>query len=175
MIKKIEIEDFKIDNEKGTILITTLILMVIVTLIGIMAINTSTVDIQISGNMRRATTAFEGAEAGVDLGVSVIENTIANAALTPAATGGVITTLDTASLQTEILGGSDNNPDTPQASADIGMNNLGGVAVNSDIDRLYSYISSGGASQFAMGYEGISAGASGGGTVVLYQIDSQGS
>lgn len=166
--------DLKISNEKGVILITVLILTVIVTLIGVIAITNSAVDIQISGNMRRATTAFEGAEAGIDLGVSVIENTIANASLTPTSTGNGITTLDTANLQTEILGGSDNNPDTPQASADIGMNNLGGVAVNSDIDRLYSYINSGGASQFAMGYEGIGAGAAGGGTVVLYKIDSQG-
>ena len=164
-------------NEKGTILITMLILMVIVTIIGIIAVNTSTVDIQISGNVKRATMAFEGAEAGVDLSVSVIENTIATGALTPAGAVpiGVITTLDTANLEAEVMGDSDNNTDTPSASPDIGMSDIaGGVSVNVDIDRLYAYALAGGSLEFAAGYEGVGAGAGGGGTASLYSIDSQG-
>ncbi len=163
-----------LDNERGIILITMLLLMVIISLIGMIAINTSVVDIQISGNLRKGTAAFHGAEAGVDLSIGVIENTIVNGTLTPSGPVGLITSIDTANLGTEILGGDDYNTDTPSGSPDVVMNNLNNTTVNTDIDRLYSYQLPGGAAQFAMGYEGIGAGAGGGGTAVLYRIDSEG-
>lgn len=165
----------KTRNERGFALITILLLMVIVSLIGVIAINTSIIDIQISGNTRRSTTAFQGAEAGADLSIPVIENTIANGTLTPSGTGTIITTLDTENLGTEILGGSDYNTDTATANPDVGMNNLNNVVVNVDIDRLYSYEVEGGSQPFAMGYEGVGMGMAGGGVGILYSIDSEGS
>jgi len=167
-----------LNNEKGAILITMLLLMVIVTLIGVIAINTATVDIQISGNLKRVSTAFAGAEAGIELSIPIIENTIANGTLTPAAATGVITGLDTTNLEGEITGGRDNDPDFPTgtgASPDITLSNLGEVKVDADIDRLYSVTVGGGSLEFASGYEGIGAGAAGGGVGVLYKVDSEGS
>jgi len=64
------------NNEKGAILITMLLLMVIVTLIGVIAINTATVDIQITGNTKRESIAMGAAEAGIDLSIPIIENSV---------------------------------------------------------------------------------------------------
>lgn len=162
------------NGERGLILITMLLLMVIISLIGVIAINTSTVDIRISGNLREGTSLFHGAEAGVDLSIGIIENTIMNGALTPSAPVGLITGLDTIDLEKEIMGGSDYNNDTPESTPpDVEMGDINGVSVSTDIDRLYSYQLPGGAAQFAMGYEGVGAGAGGGGTAIIYRIDSE--
>ncbi len=162
------------ESEKGTVLITMLILMVIITIMGVIAINTSTIDIQISTNTRNATSAFESTEAGVNLSEAVIEWTILYSSLTPSSATGIITSLDTTNLLSEIMGGMDKASDTPQSTPDIGIS-LNGVTVNVDIDRLYSAVVKGGALKFAAGYEGVGVGAGGGGVEVLYWIESQGS
>ncbi len=176
-----------LNNEKGTILITMILLMVIVTLIGVIAINTATVDIQISGNLKRVSTAFEGAEAGVDLSIPIIENTIAGGALTTSSSGvsytiGTLANLDDGSandkdttlLESEILT-DQSATELSDFNADITIADIGqGIAVSMDIDRLYSYALPGGSLEFASGYEGVGAGAGGGGVGILYGIDSQG-
>lgn len=169
------------NNEKGAILITMLLLMVIVTLIGVIAINTATVDIQISGNLKRVSTAMQGAEAGVDLSIPIIENTLAVGQLTTSSTAtvltiGSLTTIDdgATNLGSEIQN-DQVDPELSNFIADISIADIGqGVAVNVDIDRLYSYALPGGSLEFASGYEGTGAGAGGGGVGVLYSIDSQG-
>lgn len=180
-----------INNENGAILITMLLLMVIVTLLGVIAINTSTIDIQITGHSKRAALALQGAEAGIDLSIPVIESTLAMGQLsTSSATvsttitfptfpdGSVPTAgLDTTSapnLGTEITGGANYHTDSPSSGTDLSITNLNGVGVNVDIDRFYSYALPGGSIEFAAGYEGVGAGAGGGGVGILYGIDSQG-
>lgn len=176
------------NNEKGTILVTMLILMVIVTLIGVLAINTSTVDIQISGNLKRSSTALASAEAGIDLAIPIIESTLSSGQLTTSPTtittamsfpygfvsSASLDTSDAVGLGAEITGGQDYHTDTASTGTDIAITNLNGVAVNVDIDRLYSYALAGGSLEFASGYEGVGAGAGGGGIGILYGIDSQG-
>lgn len=161
----------RLRNEQGMILITVILLLAIVTLLGVMAINTSTVDIQISGNVKRSSMAFGGAEAGVDLSIPVIEQSIAAGTLDPTSfTVGSDTVTVDGSLGGEINGSSDYDADT----SDFAVPNLGGSAVTVDVDRLYSYSLPGGAMEFASGYEGVGAAAAGGGIGVLYRISSQG-
>jgi Tfp pilus assembly protein PilX len=162
------------ESERGTILVTVLILLMIVSLMGIMATNIATVDLQITGNTKRTTAALEGAEGGSAVATSVIENTMENKALTPGATTAVITSLDTANLDEEIRGGVAYDMDDPQASPDLAMADLGQVAVNVDIDWMYTDLVAGGAAAMAMGYDGVGGGAGGGGSGALYQIRSQG-
>lgn len=159
-----------INNERGAILITILLLMAIVTLIGIIAINTATVDIQISGQTKRSSMAFGGAEAGVDLAIPVIENTLANGVL-PAMPSGY-----TIPSGSNLLGEIQSDPTVSPSTfdTDVSISNLNGVAVDIDIDRLYVYVIPGSSLEFASGYEGIGAGAAGGGVGVLYRIDAQG-
>ncbi|HHL39370.1 MAG TPA: hypothetical protein ENJ37_02580 [Deltaproteobacteria bacterium] len=168
-------------NDRGAILVTMLVLMVIVSILGVVVINTSTIDIQISRNARSGSLAFGGAEAGTDLAVPIISNTIVNNTLTPSGTTGIITGLDTTNLQSEILGGSDYDSDTPTSSPDVTITDLTSgdpnstVEVRIDIDRLYSSTISGSALDFASGYEGVGLTISKGGTGILYRVTSRGS
>lgn len=178
-----------LNNEKGTILVTMLLLMVIVTLVGVMAINTSTVDIQISGNLKRSSTAFASAEAGIDIAIPIIESTFILGQLSTSSTTvtttisfpsgfGSTATLDTTDavgLGAEINGGNDYYTDTATTGADIVITNLNGVTVNVDIDRLYVYQLSGTSLESWSGGEGSGIGSASGGVAVLYRIDSQGS
>ena len=109
-------------NENGMIMITVILLLVIVTLLGIWAINSSTVDIQITGNLKRSSAAFGGAEAGVDLSQPIIEQTLAAGTLTPAnfTVNGDIVNID-GSLNNEILGNNVYDIDT----SDFNVPNLG--------------------------------------------------
>lgn len=170
-----------IRSERGIILITVLLLLMVVTLAGIMAIDSSTIDLQIATNVKQASISFEGAEAGVDLSVPIIERTNMNSALTPGAfnVNGQAAVLDTTDLADEILGNLDNDSDTADASPDITIPNISptgayDLQVNVDIDRLYSVVLEGSSMEFASGYEGIGAGAAGGGIGVVYRIVSQG-
>lgn len=167
----------RLRNEDGVILITVILLMAIVALLGVIAINTSTIDVQISGNQRRSSIAFGGSEAGTDLAQPIIERTIAAGSLEPTTiSGGTVdpSPLAGVNLADEITGGNDYNADTPYANPDLSVN-VGNATVKVDIDRLYSYTLPGGALEFASGYEGTGAAAAGGGIGVLYRIDSVGS
>jgi Tfp pilus assembly protein PilX len=57
-----------IRGERGTTLIVTLAIMVILVLIGIAALTTSSIDLRIAGNERVQKQAFNWAEAGLDFG-----------------------------------------------------------------------------------------------------------
>ena len=57
---------WKIKEERGTTLVITLMIMVILVLIGMAALMTSSLDLRISGNERVQKQAFNVAEAGLD-------------------------------------------------------------------------------------------------------------
>lgn len=181
-----------LNNEDGMILLTVLILMFIATLLGVISINSSTIEVQLAGNEKKVSTAFAAAEAGLDLSIAVIELSLAEKKLYPSSFNvldrdgvaqGVV--MDTAispgtsktQLYNEIADPTfSNDTDTTEsATPDIFIPDLGvGVEVSIDIDRLYSEIIAGGALEFAMGYEGVGAGAAGGGVAVYYRINSAG-
>lgn len=172
-----------IRNQRGAILVTVIMLMAIVALLGTLALNSANVDIQISGFMRRAATAFSGAEAGTDLAVPIIETTLAAGdvvideienVLSINAAGDPDSDPPLASLVEEISGGSSYDPDTATDSPDLILSDLNGVEVRVDIDRMYSYNLPGGAMEFASGYEGVGAAAAGGGVGILFRITSEG-
>ena len=56
----------KILNEKGTALLVSLIMLLLLTLIGFAAVTTSNIEVQISGNQRVVNTAFYAFEAGIE-------------------------------------------------------------------------------------------------------------
>jgi hypothetical protein len=59
-------KDRRLREEKGIVLVLGMLLLLIVTLIGISALNTSTYDLRISGNERTSVQAFYVAEAGIN-------------------------------------------------------------------------------------------------------------
>ena len=174
-----------LNNEDGMILLTVLILMFIATLLGVISINSSTIEVQISGNEKRVSTSFAAAEAGIDLAIPIIEQSLAAGSLTPSSfsVSGNAVDMDTViypgtnktQLYNEIADPAFSYNDDTTENPDIYIEDLGvGVEVSIDIDRLYSTVIAGGALEFAMGYEGVGAGAAGGGVIVYYRITSAG-
>lgn len=171
----------KFRDERGAILITVLILMAVIALIGTIAINTSTTDVQLMGQFRRSSTTFEGAEAGTDLSVPIIEQTLAAGTLTPTSftVGSDTVTIHStvsAEVTTNLREFDDDETDGPAGDngPDFVIPDLGGVQVSTDIDRMYTYTIEGGAMQFASGYEGVGHSAAGGGVGILFKITSRG-
>ena len=170
-------------REDGIAMLTVLMLTLILTVIGLAAITSTSLDIKMAGGERVRESSVNAAEACMSSGVQIIQQTLANGAV-PATLSGVganptITQpLGTAPgqnpLQAEIMGQSDGNSDSADPTVGSTRNavlTISNYSVNMDIDRLYARPKSGSALQFAAGYSGAGAGASGGGIEILYRID----
>ena len=163
-------------RQDGVAMLTVLMLTIILTVLGIAAITTTTMDMKMAGGERMRELGINAAEACMSSGVQIIQQTLQNGAMPSSFTApGANPAITTSPLQTEIMGGSDGNPDsadpTVAGSAPNAVLTLPGYAVNMDIDRLYVRPKAGGSLQFAAGYEGTAAGAAGGGIEIYYRID----
>ncbi len=61
------------NNETGSVLLIAMLVLIMITLIGIAATTTSSVEVQISGNEKFAKMAFHGADGGTETAISLIE------------------------------------------------------------------------------------------------------
>ena len=64
-----------VGNERGTVLILALMLLLVLTIIGINSISTTNFESIISGNERLANIAFYSAEAGIQVGLNQVPDT----------------------------------------------------------------------------------------------------
>lgn len=162
-------------NEDGSVLIISMLILVALTLLGVSATTTSTIEIQIARNERLHKLTFYAADGGTEAGQELLEQNIC-------CPGGFTANYDDRtkigdSIMVEASSlafwqntsasatiPSDTNRDF-YLTADYGHTNLtvgGGTAT-----------STGGALQMAAGYEGKAKGAAGGGAHMLYDIYSQ--
>lgn len=65
-----------INNEQGFVLITSLLMLVVLMIIGIAATNTTTLELQISGNDKAAKQTFYQADGGIQVGAELVEDAI---------------------------------------------------------------------------------------------------
>ena len=65
-----------IDNERGFVLIVSLLMLTVLMIIGIAATNTTTIELQISGNDKINKTTFYAADGGLDIGAELVEQSI---------------------------------------------------------------------------------------------------
>lgn len=181
-------------RQEGVAMLTVLMLTIILTVIGLAAITTTTLDMKMAGGERLRESSTSAAESCMSSGVQIIQQTLLTAAipatLLPAAgTNPCIGTYNTTTgtctakalgtgagqnpLQAEIMGQSDGNTDSAvPGGAPNAVLALPGYTVNMDIDRLYARPMSGGSLQFAAGAEGTGAAAS---IEIVYRIDCYGS
>lgn len=172
----------RLADESGFVLITALIIMLILTIIGIAATNTSVFEIQIAGNDRVHKETFAQADAGISLNERLtFENAVCNAVssgfnpanldisntvrvfvddfATPVSAPPVPFLVDdanrTAAYYPDGVLGND-------AGRHTNLNGAGRVRTTP-----------GSALQMVAGYEGLGAGAAGGGTHVLYDLLSE--
>lgn len=175
-------------REDGIAMLTVLMLTVILTVIGIAAITTTTLDLKMAGGERLRESSVNASEACISSGVQIIQQTLANAvipsALLPGSSsnpciGTFNSTTSTCTtktlgtgvgqnpLQAEIMGQSDENTDDVNAAPNAVLT-LSTFTVNMDIDRLYAKPQAGGSLAFGAGSEGAGGAAS---IEILYRID----
>ena len=61
-------------DQSGTVLVIALLIMIVLTLIGLAAFSTGTLELMLSGNKRGSTDAFYAADAGIQVVTANIEN-----------------------------------------------------------------------------------------------------
>jgi Tfp pilus assembly protein PilX len=160
-------------REDGIAMLTMLMLTVILTVIGIAAITTTTMDLKLAGGERLREVSINTAEACLSTSVQIIQQTIANSAIPASILGPNPVIMSPITLQSEILGfpGFEQSNDTADlqdpARAPNAVLTMGGVTVNIDIDRLFARPTPGGSLSMASRYEGTGTGAS---VEILYRI-----
>ncbi|TAL10297.1 MAG: hypothetical protein EPO02_07955 [Nitrospirae bacterium] len=163
-------------RQDGVAMLTVLMLTVILTVIGIAAITTTSLDIRMAGGERLRESSVGAAEGCMSSAVQIIQQTLQNSAIPSTLTGaGANPVITVNPLQAEIMGSSDGNTDSADPNVSGNAPNavltISPYTVSMDIDRLYARPKAGGSLQFAGGYEGTAGGASGGGVEILYRID----
>jgi len=163
-------------RENGIAMLTILMLTVILTVIGMAAITTTTMDLKMAGGERLREVSVNAAEACLSTGVQIIQQTLANSAIPASILGSSNPAITQNPLQSEIMGvpGFEQSGDTADfhvaGNAPNAGLTIGGSTVNIDIDRLFARPKPGGSLVFAAGYEGVGAGAAAGGVEILYRI-----
>ena len=163
-------------REDGIAMLTMLMLTVILTVIGIAAITTTTMDLKLAGGERLREVSINTAEACLSTSVQIIQQTLANSAIPASILGPNPVIMNPITLQQEIMGVSafeqynDTGDFQDPARAPNAVLTMGGVTVNIDIDRLFARPKPGSSLAFAAGYGGTGAGAAGGGVEILYRI-----
>ena len=170
-------------REDGIAMMTVLMLTVILTVIGVAAMTSTSLDVKMAGGERVRESSVNAAEACMSSGVQIIQQTLANGAIPATLTGAganpsITLPLGTAPgqnpLQAEIMGQSDGNPDSADPTVGSTRNavlTISNYTVNMDIDRLYARPRSGSSIAYGAGYGGTGSGAAGGGIEILYRID----
>ena len=158
-------------REDGIAMLTVLMLTIILTVIGIAAITTTSLDIKMAGGERIRESTVNAAEACMSSGVQIIQQTLQNGAvpgtLTAAGANPVVTA---APLESEImgypgfLGFSDSADPTSGAFAPNAVLTVSNYTVNMDIDRLYTQPMSGQPAGFGVPAQGA-------GVQIIYRID----
>jgi len=162
-----EIRNPKFKNEQGFVLVVALLALLVVTVLGILALSTSTTNVMITGNQRLREINLSGAESGLEITDPAIRYIIYNQQIT-----NYSSIVNDPNLVTELRTGPNFDPDTPSSSPDIQLTNYGGImTVSVDIDRMFSGPCAGSAIEFASGYEGIGMGG-GGGICTYYRVNS---
>jgi len=166
-----------INNEKGSLMVIAIIILMLLTLIGIAITTTASLEMQIAANDRLHKTAFYQADGGIEIGAELLEQNLG-------CTSGFTATIGTDQTNVGSVRVSDltlwENTDTD-------------ATVPSDASRHFYFpqdysgsqphtnltvggntqFSTGNAIQMVSGYEGKGKGAGGGGAYIIYNMYSQ--
>jgi len=167
---------FYIQDESGSVtIIAAVMVLLIITLVGISAMDTTTVELQIASNDQRSRIAFYNADSGAygipkiisqiintsdPVGIAGEADSIATGVVWDAAT-------DQDTFFDQVMGYDDYDP---MPDVTIGQ---GGFDTQIDVQRVRSMTLAGGGAEFASGVEGIGVGTVGG-VAVFYELNSRG-
>ena len=165
-----------IQDESGSLtIIAAIMVLLVITLVGISAMDTTTVELQIAGNDQRSRIAFYNADSGV-YGIPKIISRIIDTS-DPVGIAGETDSIATGvdwdastnqvTFYNQVMGYADYDwlPDVTMGQ--------GGFNTEVDVERIRSKVLAGGGAEFASGVEGIGVGTTGG-VAVYYELDSMG-
>ncbi|MEA3359636.1 MAG: pilus assembly PilX N-terminal domain-containing protein [Thermodesulfobacteriota bacterium] len=175
-----------LNNEQGSVLVLSILILALLSLVGIAAITTSTIENKIAGNEKFYKIAFYEAEGGTELGAELIEENIC----CPAGFSSHI--IGSKPQKVRIINDDANVNPSPVPLA-FWQNELTSSLIPDDDNRHVYFpsnytglaphtnitfsgvtrLSTGSPLQMAAGYEGVGKGAGGGGMHILYEIYSQ--
>ncbi len=155
-------------NNNGSVLLISILMLLLLTVIGIAATNTSTIELLISGNDKVHKMAFHQADGGSEVGIELVEQNIILAGFDTNQIGDV----NVVSLNL-FLNNPPNMPDDNNRDAFFPRGYVGGGPHTNLTIGGNPELSTGSAIQMAAGYEGVGKGAAGGGAKVVYDIWSQ--
>jgi hypothetical protein len=171
-------------DETGSVLIVALMIVVLLTIIGISASTTSTIDIQIAGNEKLYKIAFYAADGGTELAHELLEeniccptgfsNSIINGEIAIEGDDDINDSpIPLAFWQNETLSGSVDDVDDTLRHAYFPSGYTGSDPHTNLTFNGNTQLSTGSALQMAAGYEGKGKGTAGAGGYILYDIYSQ--
>ncbi len=162
----------KLDDESGAALIMAILMLVLLTIIGISALNNTDLELAISGNDKAHKMTYYAADSGNELSKELIERAIENRGWKDIA-GSTYASGDVTILNKVFW----INTDLPSVETPSSTNRDAELAFDRGQTYLRvganSQLSSGGAIQMAAGYEGVGKGAAGGGAWLIYDVRSR--
>jgi hypothetical protein len=180
MIKRNLIGFFRpLQNNEGMVIVVVLLVLVILTLIGISAISNTTTELQIASNDQLQKIAFYNADSGIYGTPKLISNTINTNSEPPVAAdaGSIAPGIEYLPNDGSYVADTFYRQVAGYDAYDGGTNDisfeLGGIAVEVDVERLRQESLAGGGVEFASGSEGIGSGSTGS-IVIIYGLDADG-
>ncbi len=156
-------------NERGSILITALIFMLVMTFMLMAFLDMSTTDIKQTTYAEQAKKAFYVADGGLTVSGSVIDMIVSEKGVTDAVTNkfpSSILEINNNNIYDELMG-----PAVSDIPLDMTVK-LSGATATVDIRKVGSAeFAAGSSGEFASGYEGIGGGMSAGGIYLFYNVD----
>ncbi len=174
-----------LNNQRGSALIVALLMLVVLTLLGISATTTSTVELQISGNDKLYKRSFFAADGGTAAGSELIEQSIEDRDWTDDSTRGNVGIMNgDFYLNRDTDAGIDPIPSDTNQDAIIPLSAIvdptaSPFVLDTSVPRTNlkivgnSQLSTGSAVQLASGYEGKGKGAGGGGAWIIFDVRAQ--
>jgi hypothetical protein len=172
-------------NEDGFLLVLTMFVLVVLTLIGIAATNSSRIELQIAGNDRLHKETFYQADGGTEVGANLLEENISCPAGFSGSVGRLIPPLNLVQITSDLkFWANETEPATPYPSdtnRHIRFIADGTAPIAGDNTKPHtnihffgnSSLSTGNAIQMISGYEGTGYSAATGGGQLVTHVDSQ--
>ncbi len=173
-----------ISNEDGSVVFVAIVILILLTLMGISATNTSTIEVLIAGNENLHKEAFYFADGSTDVGLELLEQNLAcpvgfssdNLLIPPNNAVKVIdrdfwlqTTPPASPFSCEHIGNDDNNT-TNAGSRDICIPNDDSQPHSNMLFYGNTVMSTGSSIMMAAGYEGKGKGSASGGAYLLFNV-----
>ena len=168
---------YKLKEESGAALIMAIMMLVLLTVIGLSALNNTDLELSIAGNEKAHKITYYAADAGNELSKELIEQSIEERGWKNEA--GTTKTIGQITIRNKDFWLNDDLDPDPAVDSPSSINMDADLPFGIGSGHTYlrigtnGMLSSGGAVQMAAGYEGMGKSAAGGGAWLIYDVRSR--